>query len=196
MNTVLKLYGLIPKNDYHELNQLLIIYKNKLKKTHKNRGSLKFGETFTQKIYYNDKNFYVISWSIPMVKKVIAQCEPPLYKYALKEIIDIVDNAAINESHLGFALNNNAPIFIASYPPLMAKEKFLIIDGNHRVTSKYKNGQETIHGYWLEPEKHLQTMRSELDRILFKIHCNYFMIVSYIGGIISKNELEEALYRL
>lgn len=196
MDIALERYGLKPKQDYPELQQILITYKNKLEKTPRHSSFLKFGETFTRKIYYNDDNFYLVSWSIRKIKKEIANYEPPLYKFALNEIIHIVDQAGINNSHLGFALNNNAPIFMASYPPLVSKDKFLIIDGNHRVTSKYKNGQQTITAYWLEPEKHLRAMRNELDRILFKIHYNYYMIASYIGGVISKTEVKEALYNL
>lgn len=196
MDIALKIHGLKPKNDYPELQQYLITYKNKLKKTPMYPASLKIGEVFRQKISYNDDNYYVVCWSIPKVKKLIAKYQPPLHEFILKEIIHFADQANINESHLDFALNNNAPIFMASYPPLVSKNKTLIIDGNHRVTSKHKNGQKTIPGYLLEPEKHLQAMFGEADRMLFKIHCNYYMIASYIGGVIGKKELEESLYKL
>lgn len=196
MNTALNLYSFMPKNNYPELQQVLTTYKNKLKRTPRHSGKLKFGETFTQKIFYNNENFYLVSWSIPKVNKVIAKYEISLCRFALKEIISVVDHAGINKSHLEFARKNNSPIFIASYPPIKNKDKFLIIDGNHRVTSKYENGQETIPGYWLKPEQHIQAMRSELDRILFKIHSNYYMIASYLGGLISKKELDESLYLL
>lgn len=115
-----------------------------------------FGETFARKIKINDDNFYVVAWSISVAKKIIKKFNLALIKLSLNKIINVVDQRYINDSRLGFALNNNASIILASYPSL-AKNKFLIIDGNHRVLSKYQDGQKNIQGYMLEPQHHSQS---------------------------------------
>lgn len=94
------------------------------------------------------------------------------------------------------ALNNYAPIITASYPPLTTKNKFLIIDGNHRVISKHEAGQTEISGYLLSSDQHLPAMVRSIHRTLYKIHFNYYTIASYIGGIITEEELNESLYEL
>lgn len=196
MDTALEIYGLTKKNSYPGLQQLLINYRNRLKKSSKFPSFFNLGETYTNRIKINDRNHYVVVWSIAVAKKVIKKYNPPLCKFSLDEIIHLVDQKYINQSYLDIALNNNAPIITASYPPMVTKNKFLIIDGNHRVISKHKDGQKEILGYMFEPHQHIQAIVTEFCRTLFKIHFNYYKIASYIGGVISDIELEKALYPL
>lgn len=196
METSLQLYGFTPTGIYPGLQKILNYYKNELKKSSGLSALLNFKETFIQKIYINDNNFYVIAWRIPVVKKIIKKYNLPLCKFKLDEIIDLVHPQYINKAHLGTALKNNAPIFMVSYPPVLTENKFLLIDGNHRVTSKHIAGQKEISGYILEPEQHLQAMVCKLDQTLFKIHYNYYMIASYIGGVIGVKELQEKCFHL
>ncbi len=196
MDTALQLYGLTKKKSYPGLQQVLMNYKNRLKKSSRFPGFFNFGETFTQMIKINDNNFYVVEWSIPVAKKAIKNYDLPLCKFSLDEMIHLVDQKYINKSYLSIALINNSPIFIASYPPAVTKNKFLIIDGNHRVISKHQNGQKEIIGHMFEPYQHLQAMVNDVYRTLYKIHFNYYRIASYVGGVISRKELDETLYPL
>ena len=196
MEKALEIYGFSKKNDYPSLSRELKRYKSRLKIPPKISGFFNFGENFIQKIEIDNNNFYEVTWSILVAKKMIKKYTPPLLEFSLKEIINLVDQRWINESHLSIALNNNAPIIMASYPPMVTKDKVLIIDGNHRVTSKYKDGQKKILGYMLEPQQHLKAMITEAHRRLYKIHANYYKIASYIGGTISEKELNETLYQL
>lgn len=196
MEKALRIYGFSKKNDYPSLSQELKRYKSRLKSTPRLSGIFNFGETFIQRIKIDDNNFYVVAWNIGAAKKAIKKINPPLSNFSLNKIIHFVDQRCINESHLGVALNNNAPIIMASYPQMMTKDKVLIIDGNHRVTVKQKDGQKKIPGYILEPDQHLPVMVSEVHRKLYKIHFNYYKIASYIGGIINEKELNEGLYPL
>lgn len=196
MDKTLKIYGLSRINDYPDLSQKLKGYKSKLKRLPPVSGIFNFGETFTQKIKIDDNNFYAVAWSIPAAKDLIKKYQPPLDKFSLKKMIKFIDRECINESRLGFALNNNAPIIIASYPSMVTENKFLVIDGNHRVTSKYEDGQREIFGYILQPHQHLQAMVSENHRRLYKIHYNYYQIACYIGGLINEKKLNEALFQL
>lgn len=196
MEKALKIYGFSPQNEYPHLSQELKRYRNQLKSTSRLTGLFNFGETFIQKISIDENNSYVVAWSIQTAKKTIKKVNPPLVNFSLNKIINLVDQRCINESHLDVAINNDAPIILASYPQLVAKDKVLIIDGNHRVTSKQKSGQKNIPGYVLEPHQHLPLMLGKIHRRLYKIHFNYYKIASYIGGLISEKELNETLYPL
>ncbi|PKM47984.1 MAG: hypothetical protein CVV03_01075 [Firmicutes bacterium HGW-Firmicutes-8] len=196
MDEALEIYGWSRENNFPELPKILMGYKHKVKRTFGFTDIFNREEHYTEKIVISDRNFYFVTWNIPTAKQIIERDEPPLGEFCLKEIVDIVDLKCINESHLGKALNNEAPIITASYPPLTTKNKFLIIDGNHRVISKYEAGQTVIPGYLLSPDQHIQAMVRSVHRTLYKIHYNYFMIASYIGGVIGEQELRESLYEL
>ncbi|PKM47985.1 MAG: hypothetical protein CVV03_01080 [Firmicutes bacterium HGW-Firmicutes-8] len=196
MDEALEIYGWSRENSFTDLPKILLSYKHKVKRTFVFTDIFNKEEHYTEKVVIGDKNFYFVTWNIPTAKQIIERDNPPLSIFSLKEIVDIVDRRCINESHLSKALNNDAPIIAASYPPLMTQNKFLIIDGNHRVISKYEAGQTVIPGYLLSPDQHIQAMVRSVHRTLYKIHYNYFMIASYIGGIITEEELNESLYVL
>jgi len=196
MDEALEIYGWSRENSFPNLPKVLLSYKHKVKKTFVFTDIFNREEHYTEKVVIDDKNFYFITWNIPAVKRIIERDNPTLSIFSLKEIVDMVDRRCINKSHLSKALNNEAPIIAASYPPLMTQNKLLIIDGNHRVISKYEAGQTVIPGYLLSPDQHIQAMVRSVHRTLYKIHYNYFMIASYIGGIITEEELNESLYVL
>ena len=196
IDKALAIYGFSKTNDYPNFSEELERYSNILKKTKRASGLFNFGETFVQKINIDDINLYVVKWSISAVKKVIKKYSSPERKFTLNSIVHVVDQKHINKSHLDVSLNNKTPIILASYPPMAGKTKFLIIDGNHRVISKHNDGQQEILGYMLEPHEHMEAMVSDIHRTLFKIHFNYLKIASYIGGMISRQELDEILYIL
>ena len=196
MDRALEIYGWNKVNSFPDLAMTLVTYRQKLKKSYAFPVFFSNEEQYTERIVIDDEKFYFVTWSIPAANRVIEKDNPSLCKFCLKEIVDIVDQRCINKSHLSKALNNHAPIIAASYPPLTTKNKFLIIDGNHRVISKYEAGQTVIPGYLLSPDQHLQAMVRSVHRTLYKIHYNYFTIASYIGGIITEEELNKSLFEL
>lgn len=196
MDRFLEIYGLSPKYDYPFLSRDLKQYKRRLSSLPRLSGLLNFGEISYQDIHIDEDNFYQVAWSIPVAKRIIRKYDPPLLEFQLKEMAPLVDKKGINQRHLDVALRNSAPIILALYPLLVTVNKLLIIDGNHRVTAKEKDGQIKIPGYLLEPQHHMKAMIGEVDRTLYKIHSNYYHIACYMGGLINEQKLKEGLFPL
>lgn len=196
-DTFLKIYGLSTTNTYQELPYKLAAYQRKLKKLRLNSlFTFSSGETYVERIEIDCNNYYHAAWNIGAAKNITQKYKLPVKYLALGKIIKSVDQSCINKNRLDFSLTNNNPILIADYPPAANRPDYIIIDGNHRVTSKFRAGQKEIKGILMSPENHMQAMLGEFHRVLYKIHFNMYLIASYTGGKLIISDLEKQLYEI
>lgn len=188
--------GLTKAREYPELSSLLGRYQKKLKKSLAYSFPFSYGETYSQCVRIDENNYYQMGWNIASAKKTVKRDRVPVSGVALKDLVNVVDQQYINRSHLEVALQNNAPIIVALYPPLNTEPRIFIIDGNHRVMAKFEAGQDEISAYVLSPEQHMKALIGEGYKVLYKIHHNYCLIVRYMGGEVTTEELAQSLYPL
>jgi hypothetical protein len=141
-----------------------------------------------EQLFYINKFCYKIIWSISNANEIIKKYNIPKKEYKIDELLPLVTESNIVKSHLEKAIDNDKPIIIASCPATTAG--ICVIDGNHRVISKYNNKQNTIEGYLLEPEQHIAAMLLDIHRILYKIHNNIFEILKYMNNEIELEDLK------
>lgn len=188
--------GLTRAREYPELSSLLARYKKKLKKSLAYSFPFSYGETYSQCVRIDENNYYQMGWNISSAKKVVKRYKVSVSGLSLNDLVNAVDQQCINRSHLEVALQNNAPIIVALYPPLNTEPRLFIIDGNHRVIAKFEDGQEEISAYVLSPEQHMKALIGAGYKVLYKIHHNYCLIVRYMGGEITTDELVQLIYPL
>jgi len=192
MDRFLEIYGLRRDKNLAGLEDILDHYKAKLVGV----GGFwrSSGQYYFERVMIDKENYYEIVWGIKPSKNSIRQNSLNARQLSLDSIYPIVDQSCINREHLDKARRNREPIIVALYPAKVVRPRLYVIDGNHRVVSKYEDGEPFITGYILGPELHLPAMLTESHRTLYKIHYNYFKIASFIGGIITKSEMEKYLY--
>lgn len=196
IDNILEFTGLTKNRDYPDLSSLLARYQKKLNKTLSHTFPFSYGETYSQSVKIDECNNYLMAWNIASAKKIIKRNQIPVRELFLLDIVTMVDQECINRTHLEVSLKNNAPIIVALYPPLHTEPKLFIIDGNHRVIAKLEAGQEEIPAYVLTPDQHLKALIGEGYRLLYRIHYNYYLIVCYMGGVITEEVLEQSMYPL
>ena len=152
------------------------------------------GEVFNQEFFIDEYNYYFINWCIPTAKRLILENQLKPEDIDLKGIIDQVRRNEIDQNYLPFALKNEQPIIVAYYP--LCPQTKVVIDGNHRVLSKYDAGEQTIKAFDLFPHIHLQAMTSNLDRLLYKIHHNLTWLGESIAGHLSAEDLQRKLFTI
>lgn len=64
-----------------------------------------------------------------------------------------------------------------------------VLDGNHRVMSRYGDNIETFRGYYLEPMYHYFAMPNDTSRALFFGLTIDENIIRYLIGTVPKTEL-------
>lgn len=191
----LKVAGFSNVRNFENLGNVLAAYKKKLKRSRNNLSFiLNSGETYVEKVEIDSNNYYYIAWNIASVKKTIQKHDFPCSRLDLTKVFKAVEKNCINESRLSYSLHNDKPIIIASYPQLTNRQRFVVIDGNHRITARFRDGQKEINGILLSPTYHMPGMVGDFHRTIFKIHHNMYMIASFVGGNIEKDVLEKSLY--
>lgn len=75
---------------------------------------------------------------------------------------------------------SDEPIIVVPYEPIGV---WMAIDGNHRLMKKYKqNPRSTINAYVLNQSQNVESMAGNLFRVLYTIHHNVNMLVTYLAG--------------
>lgn len=126
-----------------------------------------------------ENDFYEISWSIPKAEKIIN-------KYNIKDKIispnllySDFNRIDINSEKLKELENKNSslfePIIVVFYLPI---NKFIVIDGNHRLCEVMKRKEKSIRAYILAPHSNLLTM-NERNYKLYTFHHNLVVLYSY-----------------
>lgn len=185
-------------NHYPALPSVIEKYRNYLSNVEQSISSRKgaqdyLDQEYTQEITAKGNDIYEVRWLVGKAKQLIHNYQLPLYRFSLDWAINLVDQLNINQSHLKYALNNEAPIIIVQY--LVAQpHEHLAIDGNHRVFAKFKSKKTFIDGYVIPHKLQLEALATELDRALYKVHYNMGIIVNHLLGIADKKKMHEILF--
>jgi hypothetical protein len=131
----------------------LLVALNEDLERFKRIGYLFKGQRYQQQIYANPTSSYDLVWDVGDLKEIIYEegiepqrlSVPQLYRshISLKQI---------NPNQLPSALENEEPIILAEFP--MIAEQLLILDGNHRVSSRYHAGIQEVWGFSLNRNQH------------------------------------------
>lgn len=184
--------GIIIKKELKNLSNILKEYKDVLEE--QKEYELHKGERILENfIPYSNGDYYNLIWSVDKAEVIIKKYNIMINKLDLSEIYTSVSEKKINKSHLNFASKNINPIIVGQFEP---SGKAVIIDGNHRVYSKYQNGDTEILAYLLSPKYQIQVMVGEIFKNLYKINSNLRYILEYVAGYSTEKELKNSLYKI
>ncbi len=193
-------YYFLRKSGFHKrfkignANQLFAKYRNLLMEAEDYPIIRGPEQNFNRDVQLGNGQFYTMSWDVNRAEEMIKEIKMKPKMIDISIIKPSVLQADYNEEHLDYALENQDPIIIGYYPQL--KEKYVIIDGVHRVTARYKNNIKKIPAYDLQPSQHLQVMNGRIYQVLFKIHYNYLLLVRLSAGVLPKEIVLKKMYRL
>lgn len=126
---------------YPNLVDIVANYKNELVSADNSQQYLlNSHHTFEKTMNFTHCNSeYTITWDINRAKFFINHMIQIKRLNAgvrsVEEVYPYIQKNEINESYLPFALENNEPIILVWFSPT---SEGLIIDGNHRVTARYR----------------------------------------------------------
>ncbi|WP_343339059.1 hypothetical protein TPELB_14090 [Terrisporobacter petrolearius] len=126
-----------------------------------------------------------LGWDIDKIKNIIKDYNIPIAKVKVKDIVDEADFREIVED---YDTLNKEPIIIASIEHIPNYN--IVIDGSHRLYKKYKNNEEDINAYVLEPKYHIEGMYLNIYKDIYKVANNIVNIQSYILGDIKKEDFK------
>lgn len=126
-----------------------------------------------------------LGWDIDKIKNTIKDYNIPISKVKVKDIGDETDFREIVEDYDSF---NKEPIIIANIEHIPNYN--IVIDGSHRLYNKYKNNEEYINAYVLEPKFHIEGMYLNIYKDIYKVANNIVNIQSYILGDTKKEDLK------
>lgn len=176
------------------LQEVLSHYKEQIQNQETTGQFLDFKtvQTYTSKFFFDDNQYYKISWNIAKAEEIIAESNAPVVKFNLEKLSDSLFEKDITPSYLNIAKNNKNPIIIAAYEPTQG---YIPIDGNHRAFARLKENKKTIDAYILSPQGHMLAMCSTLDYALYMFAHNLNVLGCYVCGEISHERFIEEMYR-
>lgn len=153
------------------------------------------GQLYTQTMNMADDDFYTIMWDIRKTESIINR---DIIKPTILPLEELFIDAKprhheLTRDYLAVSLKNNAPIIAAWFPMVESRSHVVVIDGNHRVYSKYKAGQQQIPAYILNPNQHTEAMIGDIHRYLFAVFNNITWIFEYMAGYY---DLDTAVQRM
>ena len=169
-------------------------YKKLLKKTALHPINVTSVQIFTKEIGIDENNYYNISWNIDLISKIIRQHNIPAQTLPINNLINNVVRNELNTDHLPIALKNKSPIIIVHFPVI--PDSLIVVDGNHRVASKYYTKKDSIEGFIIPHSLHLLAMCSPIHRILYYIHHNLNWFSEYIAGYSTLSDIQSKLVPL
>lgn len=178
--------------DGNQINNLpeidLILNKiNSFLESHRFSSSLTgHGQLYDCKFTFDRDNYCTLTWDIDRVKLICDEYELPIGNLKVNLLAKTIYSDAIDLKFLEQGLHNNEPVIVASLPMVNSYE---VIDGNHRVMSRYRNNIEIVRGYYLEPMYHFFAMPNDTSRALFLGLTIVENIKRYLIGTIPKTEL-------
>lgn len=132
-----------------------------------------------------DKFGLELIWNIDKIKYVIKNNNIPITKLKVK---DIVKEQNFNEIVEDYDTFNKEPIIIADIENMPNHN--IVIDGSHRLYKKYKNNEEEIDAYVLNPRNHIEGMYLNVHKDIYKVYNNLINIQLYILGKIGYNDFK------
>lgn len=189
-----KMLPKVPILKLTNLQDLLHHYKEQIQKCEISGQSLDFKtqQTYTAEFFFNDNQYYRISWNIAKAQEIITKNNAPVVKMELKKLSNSIFEKDITSSYLNIAKHNNKPIIVAFYEPT---QEYIPIDGNHRAYARLKENKRTIDAYILSPQGHMDSMCSTLDYSLYMFAHNLNVLGCYVCGEIGYERFMNEMYR-
>jgi len=180
-------------NVYPNLDNLLKEYNELLEEYEFSPILTTYGQIYERTINFPNDNYYTLHWNIDYAKEIIKQLNLQPLNLSVEALVNVVDEDNVDKRYFGMSLQNDEPIIVAYYPLLDGDKHHIILDGNHRVASRYKNSITSVKGYLLMPDEHYHALQSAIDRLLLIIHQNIIALVEFTTGKIEKAELDGML---
>jgi hypothetical protein len=177
-------------NNLPEVDSILLRLKNFTDEFSISSGH---GQVYTYTQHFPNNNYCKMCWDIDKAKLIVKYKNIPIQKLKVDILASNISEEAIDHSYLGKAFNNNEPIIVAY---LHMFKKMVILDGNHRVMSRYINNIKEINAYVLQPKDHYFAMIDDRSRALYLVTAAMRFITDYLVGDIPKKDLMQCISNL
>lgn len=147
-----------------------------------------FGKDFHFDYFNND--FYRVFWNVDLLKTLISEAGIKPRRIKVKEISRLVDGHFINPEKLKEVkkLKRFDPIILVFYSPVNDR---VLIDGNHRLSSRKEMPHSYIEAYDLDDLFALNGMAGDVFKKLFTLHYNVTTIARFFEDFsVQKNTAE------
>lgn len=187
-------------NEYHNLDNMIESYKIKLDETFMHHdGNL--GNIILKRVGKNpyqrtidlpfEGEYYNLIWNVEKLVEVINENKIKPRWFSVTKLMKVVDKEGINEFALDNAKGNKMPIIVGYFSQL--NPSYIVLDGNHRVMSRYQRHKCFIKGYELLPQYLAKGLAGDIFKDLFFMHLNIYTVLTYIVGKISEKQLREQI---
>lgn len=177
-------------NDLPELNFMLNKARKLLDENRMSNQLMGGGQIYEQRINFDSQNYCTFIWDIERAKLICTELGLPVKNLKVDELRKTIHPSTIEEQYLKKGLKNDEPIIVASLPMI---NSFAVIDGNHRVESRYRKNIGTVKGYYMETEQHYFAMTNDTSRALFFVLTLVENIRRYLRGELCKQDLMECI---
>jgi hypothetical protein len=127
------------------------------------------GQRYQQQIYANFTSWYNLVWDVGVLKEMIDKQGKKPQVFSVSSLYQShIPHKKIREDHLAYALENKEPIILVGFP--MIPQQCIVVDGNHRISSRYHIGIEEVSGYLLYPDQHRKAMPMAFHQKLYDFH--------------------------
>jgi hypothetical protein len=174
-------------NNLPEIDSILLRIKNFTDEYSISSGH---GQLYTYTHHFPNNNYCKMCWDIDKAKLIVKYKNIPIQKLQVDILASNISEEAIDHSYLGKAFDNNVPIIVAY---LHMVKKTVILDGNHRVMSRYLKSIREIDAYVLQPQDHYFAMIDDRSRALYLVTSAMKLITDYLEGNIPKKALMQCI---
>lgn len=190
-------------NEYPNLGNMIESYKIRLNEIfikHKGRLGNKILESVGENPYQRtielpvEGEYYNLIWNIDKLIKIIYEKKIKRRPFLVSKLIKTVDDEGIDVTALENAKRNKQPIIVGYFPQL--QHHYIVLDGNHRVKSRYQRHKMFVMGYELSPEYVTKGLVVDIFKELFIMHLNMYAVLKYIGGYINEKQLKQQIIPL
>jgi hypothetical protein len=131
------------------------------------------GQRYQQQIFANATSWYDLVWDVGVLNEMIDQEQVRPQTFSVSTLYQShIPSKTIEEKHLPYALENDEPIILVEFP--MIPQQCLVVDGNRRISSRYRKGRKEILGYLLHQDQHLHAMPMAFHQRLYHFHRRLF----------------------
>ena len=183
---ILKNLGGRKVNDLLELDLMLNKARKLLEDNRMSNQLMGAGQIYDQRINFDSENYCTFTWDIERAKLICTELGIPVKNLKVDELRKTIVPSAIEEEYLKKGLKNDEPIIVASLPMI---NSFAVIDGNHRVESRYRKNIRAVKGYYMETGQHYFAMPNDTSRALFFVLTLVENIRRYLKGQLPKQDL-------
>ena len=179
-----------PINKLPEIDNILFKIKNFLEENAFSNSFVGHGQQYSYTHRFPNGDFYEIKWDIDIAKIIIKEEKLTIENLSVNKLALTISEDAIIPSYLTQALNNEKPIIVAY---LYSLDCFVVLDGNHRIISRFKDNRSSVKGYILHPQQHFVAMVDDTSRAIYLSTVAIKFIADFLIGSILKEELMECI---